>query len=184
MNWSVCQCWTLHSTHWPVHASYRNWRKLDLRDLRRKKWTMQQFWSSNSSSSNRNSSNNNRSTVYTMSVLIVWEMIHTWQTVAALADVQYWPAPTWSYIGTTIRGASVFLFFFVLFYLLFFFFLMFLYNAFVSLQWPEQPKKPAFTICYTLIYSSVVVHTTILIYTILHDNRLKYNHKCILLYTL
>ena len=38
INWSVCRSnslVTLHSTHWPVHASFRNWRKLDLRGLRR-----------------------------------------------------------------------------------------------------------------------------------------------------
>ena len=37
-NWSVCRSnflGTLHSTHWPVHASSRYWRKLDLRGLRR-----------------------------------------------------------------------------------------------------------------------------------------------------
>ena len=42
INWSVCRSnslGTLHSTHWPVHASSRNWRKLDLRGLRRMNWT-------------------------------------------------------------------------------------------------------------------------------------------------
>ena len=47
INWSVCRSsslGTLHSTHWPVHASSRNRRKLDLRGLRRMNWTMHQFW--------------------------------------------------------------------------------------------------------------------------------------------
>ena len=42
INRSVCRSnslGTLHSTHWPVHASSRNWRKLDLRGLRRMNWT-------------------------------------------------------------------------------------------------------------------------------------------------
>ena len=48
-----------------------NWRKLDLRDLRRKKWTMQQLRNSSSSSSNSNSSN--RSIVDTMSASISYQ---------------------------------------------------------------------------------------------------------------
>ena len=42
INWSVCRSnslGTLHSTHWPVHASPRNRRKLDLWGLRRMNWT-------------------------------------------------------------------------------------------------------------------------------------------------
>ena len=42
INWPVCRSnslGTIHSTHWPVHTSSRNWRKLDLRGLSRMNWT-------------------------------------------------------------------------------------------------------------------------------------------------
>ena len=42
INCSVCRSnslGTLYSTCWPVHASSKNWRKLDLRGLRRMNWT-------------------------------------------------------------------------------------------------------------------------------------------------
>ena len=42
INWSVCRSnslRTLHSTHWQVHSSSRNWRKFYLKCLRRMNWT-------------------------------------------------------------------------------------------------------------------------------------------------
>ena len=58
INWAVCRSNSLgtsYSTHWLVHASSRNWRKLDLRGLRRMNWTMQQFWRNSSNSSSHSS---------------------------------------------------------------------------------------------------------------------------------